>query len=173
MANKIWHRQSEPMSGNVRETSKVPRRRAFGTNGENATMIMSNDPYGMNNKHLAELIHSIGTDVKGDPGFWEFTVAGRRLYCITDETQDRMRVMTPIAEKSSVTDEQLLNCMAANYDRALDARYCLHEGTVWGAFMHPLSCLQGKLFCSACNQVAEVANNFGGSYSSGELRFGE
>lgn len=135
-------------------------------------MIMSTDERGMNNRHLDSLIREIGSDVKGELGFWEFTVSGRRIYCITDESHDRMRLMTPIAEMKEISDEQLMACMSANYNRALDARYCMNEGTLWGAFMHPLRSLQAKLFRSACQQVAEVANNFGESYSSGELRFG-
>lgn len=135
-------------------------------------MIMAKQEGGMNNQHLDALIREIGTDVKGDLGFWEFTVSGRRIYCITDESHDRMRLMTPIVEMSELSHEQILACMSANYNRALDARYCLNEDTLWGAFMHPLRSIQAKLFRSACQQVAEVANNFGESYSSGELRFG-
>lgn len=135
-------------------------------------MIMSNERRHMTNEHLDTLIREIGDAVDGNLGFWEFTVQGRRLCCITDESHDRMRVMTPIAEVKDITEEQLKRCMEANFDRALDARYCIHESTIWGVFIHPLSSLHASYFRSACNQVAQIAQNFGHTYSSGELRFG-
>lgn len=136
-------------------------------------MIMSNDQRGMNNQHLDTLIREIGENVDGDLGFWEFTLHERRLCCITDEAHDRIRVMTPIADVAEVSQEQLVTCLEANFDRALDARYCLHDATLWGAFIHPLNSLHASLFRSACSQVAHIACNFGESYSSGVLRFGE
>ncbi len=135
-------------------------------------MIMSTQAGGMNNHKLEALIAEIGTDVEGQPGFWQFTSSGRRLYCITDETHDRMRIMAPIVDTSTVEEEKLMMCLEANFDRALDARYCTNAGTLWGAFIHPLRSLDAELFRSGCRQVAELATNFGGTYSSGELRFG-
>lgn len=135
-------------------------------------MIMAKDTGGMNNKHLDALIRELGEDVKGELGFWEFSIKGRRICCIADETRDRVRLITPIMATEELSQQQVMSCMSANFDRALDARYCIHEETLWGAFMHPLSSLRAKLFRSACSQVAEVAINFGQSYSSGKLRFG-
>ena len=135
-------------------------------------MIMANDPGGMNNRGLDVLINEIGSDILGQLGFWEFTAHGRRLYCITDESHNRMRVMVSIVDSGQLTPDMLQTCMEANFDRALDARYCLNEDTLWAAFIHPLRSLDADLFRSACRQVATLAENFGTSYSSGELRFG-
>ena len=135
-------------------------------------MIMASDGGGINNRGLEKLIREMGTDVEGSPGFWEFTAYGQRLYCITDESQDRMRVMTSIADASKLTPDILTVCMEANFDRALDARYCLHDNVLWAAFMHPLRSLRPNHFRSACSQVAKLSENFGTSYSSGQLRFG-
>jgi len=125
----------------------------------------------MNNDRLGELIAQIGSDVEGQPGFWQFNFGQARLVCITDETHDRMRVMTPIAPVDELPPKEILECMNANFDRALDARYCINNGTLWGAFIHPLGCLTSTLFHSACSQVSEVAINFGSSYTSGGLSF--
>ena len=137
-----------------------------------ATMIMSADSGSMNNRRLDAIIREIGTEVDGQLGFWQFEVHGRRLVCITDESHDRVRIMTPITERDQLSSELIYACMEANYDRALDARYCINDETLWGAYMHPLRSLQEKQFRSACRQVAEVAANFGTTFSSGELRFG-
>lgn len=136
-------------------------------------MIMSKDRRGMNNDHLDALIREISDSVNGDLGFWEFQLLGRKLCCITDESHDRMRIMTPIADLGDISETQLHACLEANFDRALDARYCLNDSTLWGAFIHPLSSLHAQLFRSACSQVVHVAINFGDTYSSGELRFGD
>jgi len=135
-------------------------------------MIMASDAGGMSNRGLDALIKQIGTDIKGQLGFWEFTAHGWRLCCITDESHNRMRLMTSIADKGQLTPELLTACMQANFDRALDARYCLSGDTLWGAFIHPLRSLEASLFLSACSQVAMLGENFGTTFSSGELRFG-
>jgi len=135
-------------------------------------MIMSADNGSMNNRRLDTLIREVGTDVDGQLGFWQFNVCGKRLVCITDELRDRMRIMTPITDRTQLNTDLIMTCMEANYDRALDARYCINDETLWGAFMHPLRALQEEQFCSACSQVAEIAANFGTTFSSGELRFG-
>ena len=126
----------------------------------------------MNNERLGVLIAQIGSNIDGQTGFWQFDFGEVRLICITDETHDRMRVMTPIASVEELSSEHMLASMTANFDRALDARYCVNNDTLWGAFIHPLSCLSAAHFRSGCQQVAEVANNFGTSFSSGVLRFG-
>lgn len=82
-----------------------------------------------------------------------------------------MRVMTPIVALDEMSQEQILSCLSANFDRALDARYCLNNETLWGAFIHPLGSLTAELFHSACFQVSEVAHNFGDSYTSSGLSF--
>jgi hypothetical protein len=126
----------------------------------------------MCNASLDTIIREMGTKIEGQLGFWQFVAFGIPLICITDESHDRMRLMTPIADVGNVDDELIRACMEANYDRALDARYCINDDTVWGAFMHPLSLLQADQFGSACRQVAELSKNFGTTFSSGELRFG-
>ena len=134
-------------------------------------MILLPSSPDMNNSRLGEIIRSIGENIEGRDGFWQFEFSGVRLVCITDDSHDRMRVMTPIASMDDVNSDLLVACMNANFDRALDARYCVNNEMLWGAFIHPLGSLTEGLFRSACYQVGEVAKNFGGSFSSGGLSF--
>ena len=115
---------------------------------------------------LGRLIYQVGEHVEGWHGFWQFHYLERDLICVGDETHDRMRVITSVADLSEISSDQLMECLEANFDRALDARYCVSDGTVWSVFVHPLRSLTPELFCSACKQVVEAANNFGTSYSS-------
>ena len=125
----------------------------------------------MNDERLGALIARLGSEVEGQPGFWRFNFGNARMVCITDETHDRMRVMAPIAALEEVKPEEILTCMKANFDKTIDTRYCINNETMWTVFLHPLNCLTAALFHSACCQVSEAARNFGGSYSSGGLKF--
>ncbi len=126
----------------------------------------------MTNEILHEMINSIDSNAGGQIGFWQFQVEGTDMMCITDQNADRMRIMTPITEVNKVSPEQLAMCMGANFDRALDARYCVNDGYLWGAFIHPLSDLSPELFLSAVEQVYTVRATFGTEYTSGALVFG-
>ena len=62
--------------------------------------------------------------------------------------------------------------MQANFDSALDARYAIANDILWGTFIHPLTSLDEKGFVSGLAQAVAVADNFGGSFSSGAVVFG-
>jgi hypothetical protein len=91
---------------------------------------------------------------------------------VTDERADRMRIMTPIVRRSAVTDDELATLLEANFDRALDAKFALHQGHVWSVFVHPLSKLDEAQLVDAARQVATLADNYGTTYTSSPLVFG-
>jgi len=126
----------------------------------------------MNNGRLDALIREIDADAKGQPGAWQFQSGGRTLVCFTDERANRMRIMTPIGAVDLSDSEEMARCLAANFDRALDARYCISGDQLWSAFLHPLSSLDEEMFQQAAHQVATLADNHGTTYSSGDLIFG-
>jgi hypothetical protein len=127
----------------------------------------------MNNDRLGMLLRRVGRDLKGEPGFWNFTLDHVRITCITDEAQDRMRIIAPVAGMNAVRPDDLRKCMEANFHRALDARYCIYQDRLWSAFIHPLSELSEELLFSAIDQVAELVKTFGTTFSSGGLVFKE
>ena len=135
-------------------------------------MIRPAEPTGMNNRRIDFLIRQNAENIDGEIGAWRFEISDILMFCITDELHDRMRVITPIANVDDIPTDVLKECLSANFDRALDARYCIHDDTIWGAFIHPLRLLTDELFLSALRQVSEVNKTFGSSYSSGELVFG-
>ncbi len=96
------------------------------------------------------------------------------LLVLTDERADRMRIMIAIRpfNPQLVEDLQLaLIALHANYDRALDARYAIHDGVLWSAFIHPLSSLTPSDLTNALNQVQTLRETTGTTYSSGNLMF--
>ena len=130
-------------------------------------------PAGMNNKQLGVLIRKAATQVHEDQlGFWKFEVEDSIAFVITDESHNRMRIMSPVIELASVPSDTLQILLEANYDRALDARYCINNEVIWSAFLHPLAELNDRQFLNALDQVVTLKNNFGSSYTSSGLVFG-
>ena len=130
-------------------------------------------PAGMNNKQLGVLIRKAATQVHEDQlGFWKFEVEDSIAFVITDESHNPMRIMSPVVELASVPSDTLQILLEANYDRALDARYCINNEVIWSAFLHPLAELNDRQFLNALDQVVTLKNNFGSSYTSSGLVFG-
>jgi hypothetical protein len=128
-------------------------------------------PQVMNNQHLDKLIKRLDENVKGQPGFWTFTIDGKLLRVITDEKANRMRIIAPITKSDELEKQQLYRLMQANFDSTLDARYAIAKGVVWSSYLHPLSSLTEKEFIIATGQVANLVATYGGSFSSGLLIF--
>jgi len=130
-------------------------------------------PSGMNNQRLGELIRTAATAIHEDQsGFWKFEFGDALVFVITDESHNRMRIMTPVADLDSVSNDSYDVLLAANYDRALDARYCINENALWSAFLHPLRKLDDQQFLDALNQVVTLAKNYGTTFTSSDLVFG-
>ena len=51
---------------------------------------------------------------------------------IADPRADRMRAMVPIRSADALEQDELLRLMQANFDSALDARYAVAQGRLWG-----------------------------------------
>lgn len=125
----------------------------------------------MSNQKLDVLIRRLDEQAQGQPGFWQFIVESRALLVITDEKADRMRIMTPVAESGEVDEKIMMRLLQANFDTALDARYAVAQGKLWSVFIHPLQVLSESEFIHGVGQVVNLANTYGGSYSSGLLIF--
>lgn len=129
-------------------------------------------PATMNNQRLQDLIRQKATTILEDQlGFWKFEFNEMLVLVITDESHNRMRIMAPVLEMDSIPDQQWKVLMSANFDRALDARYCINGDMLWSAFIHPLEQLHANQFLNGLQQVVTLAKNYGTSYSSGDLAF--
>ena len=129
-------------------------------------------PATMNNQRLRELIRQKASTIHEDElGFWKFEFDEMLVLVVTDESHNRMRIISPVLELDSMPDEQWKVLMSANFDRALDARYCVNGDMLWSAFIHPLEQLTSGQFLNGLQQVVTLAKNYGTSYSSGEVVF--
>ena len=126
----------------------------------------------MDNQRMQTIIERLSDRIEGELGYWSFEVASREVVVVTDENADRMRIMTPVLETQELPVEEARTLLAANFDRALDARYALARGFVWSVYIHPLSPLTEAQFIDGVSQVVTLAENYGSSYTSTDLVFG-
>ena len=120
---------------------------------------------------LDELIRQITSDVVGQIGNWQFLIKRRDILVITSVEHNRMRIMSRVTSQDQLSADELARLLEANYASALDAKYALRDQTLWAVFTHPLAELTEEQFLDCVAQVANLANNFGRSYASGNLSF--
>ena len=121
---------------------------------------------------LAQIVIAIDPDARPVGNSIEFTIDDIPVIIIADPRADRMRAMVPIRSADGMTNGELMRLMQANFDTALDARYAVAQGRLWGVFIHPLSPLEKDQLLSALVQTVNVARTYGQTYSGGALHFG-
>ena len=126
----------------------------------------------MHQQRLEAVIRGEVTDVRGGHGAMEFEFDGVTMACVSDAAHDRMRIIAPVVAVSDMTAAQRVRVMEANFHTALDARYATSGPLLYAAFLHPLGSLSETELRAALRQVAKLVKTFGGSYSSGDLRYG-
>ena len=123
-------------------------------------------------ERMEEVIKALDEDAKRIGNAWEFSVDELVILAVTDPAAVRWRSITPIAEAASLPEGALERLMQANFDTALDARYAIANGLVWGTFIHPLDSLTTRDFASGILQTKSLADTFGTTFSSGALSYG-
>jgi len=125
----------------------------------------------MTNSDLEKIIYVIADSIRGDTGNWQFMIKDRIMVCITDEENNRMRIMSPIIEQKKLAYVDMLKLMEANFHTALDVKYAISDNLLWSVFIHPLKELEKEEVLSAINQVYAAAITYGTTYSSTSLSF--
>ncbi|MEM6887269.1 MAG: hypothetical protein AAF636_03925 [Pseudomonadota bacterium] len=121
---------------------------------------------------LAQIILALDPDAVVQGAMFEFTIRDVPVLVVTDPRADRMRAMVPIRAAEGLDAAELMRLMQANFDSALDARYAVAQGRLWGVFIHPLSPLERDQFLSGVAQTVNVAQSYGQTYSGGAQVFG-
>lgn len=123
-------------------------------------------------ERLAQIVTAIDADVVAQGPTLQFSIEGIPVMVVADAAADRMRAIVPIASADGLEPADLLRMMQANFDTALDARYAVANGRLWGAFIHPLSSLERDQLISGLVQTVNLARSYGQSYSGGAHVFG-
>lgn len=126
----------------------------------------------MNNQKLESLLSQQVDSIIGTPGRWQVNFQKLPMMVVTDETNDRMRIIAPIVGVDELEKDVLLDCLAANFHSALDVKYAVSNDVLWCVFIHPLSPLTEAELKSAIEQVYYGTATFGTTYSSTPLLFG-
>lgn len=126
----------------------------------------------MTYERLGKIIFALDPEAQPvGPGF-ELTVSDVTVLVVTDTVADRMRAMVAIGAAADLSPEDLRRMMQANFDSTLDARYAIANGTLWAAFIHPLSALERDQLISGLAQTVNIAKTYGTLYSGGAAEFG-
>ncbi len=121
---------------------------------------------------LIEIVMALDPEARpAGPGL-ELTIADVPVLIVMDPNANRMRAMVPIRSADGLTEEDLSRMMQANFDAALDARYAIAQGRLWGVFIHPLAELRRDQFISGLAQTVTVAQTYGTTYTGGAMVFG-
>lgn len=123
-------------------------------------------------ERLSAIVTAIDPEAQIIGNAMQLTLDDIPLVIVTDPRADRMRAMVPIRSADGLSAEELMRLMQANFDTALDARYAVAQGRLWGVYIHPLSALEREQFLSALIQTINVARTYGQTYSGGAFTFG-
>ncbi len=121
---------------------------------------------------LGEIITTLDPDNRNNGAQFQMTIEDVPILIVTDARADRMRAMVPIRSISDMTGEEVMRVMQANFDTALDARYAIAQGRLWGVYIHPLSPLEKDQFISGLGQAVNLAKTYGSLYTGGAMSFG-
>ena len=125
----------------------------------------------MDNQKLDAIIYTLSDEVEGTNGSWQFLIDSTVFICLTDQINNRMRIISPIDKVENVSKEIMMECMEANFHSALDVKYAVSDEIVWSVFIHPLKQLEKSQVIDAISQVYSASRTFGSTYSSGALSF--
>lgn len=121
---------------------------------------------------MAEIVQALDPQARVAGTGFEFTIEDVPVLIVTDVRANRMRAMVPVRAAEGMTSDELLRVMQANFDSALDARYAVANGRLWGVFIHPFAELEKDQFISALAQTVNIAKTYGTLYSGGAMQFG-
>lgn len=123
-------------------------------------------------ERMGAIVQTIDPEAQVFATGFQLTIEDIPIIIVSDPTADRMRAMVPIRSAEGLEPDELMRLMQANFDTALDARYAVANGRLWGTFIHPLSPLEREQFISALIQTVNLARTYGTLYSGGAQTFG-
>ncbi|WP_342076406.1 hypothetical protein [Yoonia sp. SS1-5] len=121
---------------------------------------------------MAEIVLALDPEAKVAGAGFEFTIDDVPVLIVTDVQANRMRAMVPIRSAEGMTEDEMQRVMQANFDTALDARYAVAQGRLWGVFIHPFAQLEKDQLISGLAQTVNIAKTYGTLYTGGAAQFG-
>ena len=125
----------------------------------------------MTNVKLDAIYSTISDSINGENGRWQFHIDEVTFVSLTDEDNNRMRIISPVAYVDKLNETVLKECLTANFHTVLDVKYAISDAILWAVFIHPLKELSIGQVKDAVSQVYFANVNFGKSYASTSLVF--
>ncbi len=122
-------------------------------------------------ERLIQVLIALDPETRPSGNGFELTIEDIPVLVIVDPASDRMRAMVSISDAADMTEEEVRRVLQANFDTALDARYAIAQGRLWGTFIHPLSPLQRDQLISGLGQTVNLALTYGSFYTGGAMSF--
>ncbi len=129
-------------------------------------------PVPMTPERVLDILLALDPDTRPAGNGVELTIEDVPVLVIIDPRADRMRAMVSIRALDGMSEQDLRRVMQANFDTALDARYAVANGRLWGVYIHPLSPLKRDQLISGLGQTVNLALTYGGLFTGGALSFG-
>lgn len=126
----------------------------------------------MTQAKMANIIKSLVEKAEGPDNNLSFVYEGVTITMVSDANANRMRLVSPVAKATDMSEEQIIASLVSNFHLALDARYAIGSGVLFSTYIHPMQELTESQLLSAVRQVATLNKTFGTTYTSGELTFG-
>jgi hypothetical protein len=127
---------------------------------------------GVTHADINNVLRKLVVDFEDRDGSWSLQYDDIPLHVVSDPGADRIRVIAPVPGADLADPSFLYRLLRANFETALDARYCVWRGTLWSAFLHPLAALTEEVFIDGMEQVVTLVRTTGDTFSSTGLRFG-
>ncbi|MES0864014.1 hypothetical protein ABLN87_16815 [Ruegeria sp. SCPT10] len=126
----------------------------------------------MTYERLGKILFALDPEAQPFGSGFQLTISEQTVLVVTDTTLDRMRALVAIGSAEDLSPADLQRMMQANFDSTLDARYAIANGTLWAAFIHPLSRLDKDQLISGLAQTVNIAITYGTLYTGGAAEFG-
>ncbi|MCY4179669.1 MAG: hypothetical protein OXC60_18385 [Litoreibacter sp.] len=123
-------------------------------------------------ERMGEIVLALDPESQTNGFQFQLTIEDVPVLIVTDASADRMRAMVPIRAAQDMSEKEIMRVMQANFDTALDARYAIAQGRLWGVYIHPLSPLEKDQFISGLGQAVNLAKTYGSLYTGGAMSFG-
>ena len=120
---------------------------------------------------MGQIVQALDPQASVSQSAFSLTIDDIPVLIVTDVRANRIRAMVPIRSADTMTADELQRVMQANFDSALDARYAIAQGRLWGVYLHPFKELERDQLISGIAQTVNVAKTYCALYTSGAGQF--
>ncbi|MEM1219323.1 MAG: hypothetical protein AAGH79_10440 [Bacteroidota bacterium] len=121
---------------------------------------------GMTEAGIQSILSEVAAESEHEPGMSTIYFGERWILILTNEELNRIRILTPIQERTTIGADEMERMLIANFSTALDAKYSFYDQYVVSTYSHPMGSLSEAQLVDALEQVVMLARTFGTTYSS-------